>query len=108
MTQGGKFVAIEFDKTFSDVTDHWAKGDIELMASKYVVKGMTDTDYWPNSPVTRAQFVTLLVRSLGLSEVAPATPTFQDVAKDTWYYGFVEAAFKAGLAGGDRPRASTS
>lgn len=101
MTQGGKFVAIEFDKTFSDVTDHWAKGDIELMASKYVVKGMTDTDYWPNSPVTRAQFVTLLVRSLGLSEVAPATPTFQDVAKDTWYYGFVEAAFKAGLAGGD-------
>jgi hypothetical protein len=100
-TQGGKFVALEYDKTFTDIANHWAKRDIELMASKYVVKGMTDTEYWPASPVTRAQFVTMLARSLGLSEYAPAAPTFRDVAKDTWYYGFVEAAYKAGLTNGD-------
>ena len=100
-TQGGRFVALEYDKSFVDIGGHWAQRDIELMASKYVVKGMTDTEFWPNTPVNRAQFVTLLVRSLGLSEVLPATPTFKDVSKDTWYYGFVEAAHKAGLATGD-------
>jgi hypothetical protein len=112
---GGKLVALEYDKSFSDIWNHWAKRDIELMASKYIVKGMTDTEFWPDSAVTRAQFVTLLVRSLGLTEEKPATPTFKDVALSAWYYGYVEAAYKAGLASGDagsgglfRPTANVS
>lgn len=100
-TIGGKFVALEYSRTFADVSGHWAQRDVELMASKYVVEGMTDTTFEPERAITRAEFVTLLTRSLGISEEKPSSPTFSDVASDAWYYGYVEAAFKAGLAGGD-------
>jgi hypothetical protein len=113
--KGGRFVALEYDKTFSDIAGHWAQKDVELMASKYVVKGMTDTEFAPDSTATRAQFVTLLVRSLGLAEEKPAASTFKDVELASWYYGYVEAAYKAGLASGDsgsggpfRPEATVS
>ena len=93
-----RVVALEYDKSFSDIPGHWAQADIELMASKYVVKGMTETTFEPESQVTRAQFVTLLVRALGLSEYNPTSPTFSDVKPEAWYYGYVEAAHMAGLA----------
>ena len=99
--KGGKFVALEHDKSFTDIQNHWARASIELMASKYVVQGMTDTEFWPQSPVTRAQFVTLLIRGMGISEFKPAGPTFKDVASSAWYFGYVEAAYKAGLTTGD-------
>lgn len=103
----GQFVALEYNKTFDDIAGHWAKAEVELMASKFVVDGMTATTFEPNSPTTRAQFVTMLVRSLGLSEYRPETATFSDVAPDAWYYGYVEAAFKAGLTYGDGGKGST-
>jgi hypothetical protein len=100
-TKGGRFIALEYSKTFKDIEAHWAKGNIELMASKYIVQGMTDDEFWPQDPVTRAQFVTLLARSLGIPEFKPAGATFTDVGSGAWYYGYVEAAYKAGLTTGD-------
>lgn len=96
-----RVVALEYNKTFPDVDGHWAQPDVELMASKHVVKGVTETEFQPDRSVTRAEFLTLLVRSLGLSEHKPAKATFSDVAPDAWYYGYVEAACRAGLAFGD-------
>lgn len=99
--KGTKVLALEYDKTFSDIAGHWAQSDIELMASKYVVMGMTNTEFAPDAAVTRAMFVTLLARSIGLAEATPANATFTDVASTAWYYGYVETAYKAGLALGD-------
>jgi len=103
----GRFVALEYNKTFDDITGHWAKADVELMASKFVVNGMTDTTFEPDATTTRAQFATMLVRCLGISEYKPAQPSFGDVAPGAWYYGFVEAAFRAGLVTGDAGTGST-
>lgn len=98
----GRFIALEHSRTFDDVVEgYWGKKDIELMASKYVVKGMTKTSFEPETPITRAEFVTMLVRSLGLDEGKPDQPTFSDVRVSDWHYGYVEAAYKAGLAKGD-------
>ncbi len=83
--------------SFADILSHWARNDIELMAEKGIVKGMTANTFAPNAGITRAQFAALLVKALGLAEVKPAEGTFKDVKPGAWYYGVVEAAAAKGL-----------
>ncbi len=94
------YTVMEYDKTFADMRGHWAKADVELMASKYVVKGKTPELFLPEDKVIRAEFAALLVRALGLSEERTARDRFSDLAADAWYSGSVEAAARAGLVKG--------
>ena len=94
------YAVMLYDKTFADIATHWSKSDVELMASKHVVKGMTDTTFSPEAPVTRAQYAAMLLRGLALEESKPSTETFLDVSKDAWYFGAVETASKAGIVKG--------
>lgn len=86
------YTVLEYSKTFADIVSHWAKSDIEKMASRHVVKGINETDFAPNIDVTRAEFAALVVRSLGIDEVTPTGNVFSDVAKDAWYAAAVETA----------------
>ncbi len=100
--EDGRFIAVEHTKTFDDVKEgYWGKPYVDLMASKYVVQGRTKTTFAPEATTSRAEFVTMLVRTLGLDEVKPDKPTFSDVNASDWHYGYVESAHKAGLAKGD-------
>lgn len=91
-------------RTFDDLSGHWAKADVELLASKLIVHGVTDSRFAPDADITRAEFTALLVRALGLS-LNPDGPTsgFADVAAIAWYKPAVEAAVDAGLASGLSP-----
>jgi hypothetical protein len=93
------YTVIEFNKTFDDLNGHWAKSDIELLASKLVIKGTTETNFAPDANITRAQFATLLVRALGLSE-DNVSANFSDVAASDWYAGAIGVAVKEGLVTG--------
>jgi hypothetical protein len=95
-----KYTVMEYDKTFTDLQNHWAKEDIELMASKHIVKGATNTTYNPGAEVTRAEFATLIVRALGLNVDPNAHLEFTDVSKSKWYYGEIGAAYHAGIVNG--------
>lgn len=47
--------------------------DVELLAFKMIINGTSDRTYTPEMEVTRAQFVALFVRGLGLpNEALPA------------------------------------
>lgn len=92
------YAVAQSSKSFADLNGHWAKSDIELLASKLVVKGATDTSFAPQNQITRAEFAALLVRGLGLNEVSSAK--FADVNAADWYAGAVGAASKAGLVEG--------
>ncbi|WP_217592023.1 S-layer homology domain-containing protein [Cohnella sp. GbtcB17] len=86
-------------KTFADLIGHWAKADIESLASKRIVNGVAPSRFSPSSPITRAEFAALLVRSLGLS--APnASASFSDVVAADWYSDAVEQVAHAGLVEG--------
>ncbi|MFC3799062.1 S-layer homology domain-containing protein [Cohnella sp. GCM10012308] len=87
-------------KAFSDLTAPWAKADVELLASKLVVNGVSDTQFAPNSSITRAEFAALLVRALGLTPEATGVAGFKDVASGAWYAGATGAAVKAKLIEG--------
>ncbi|WP_054971902.1 S-layer homology domain-containing protein [Paenibacillus sp. A3] len=90
---------IKYRKTFQDTAGHWAQADVELLASKLVVQGTSEEHFAPDKDVTRAEFASLLVRSLGLPLSEMAAP-FKDVQAGDWFYGAVGAAVKAGLIEG--------
>lgn len=83
---------------FTDIAGHWAKADIEVMAAKGIVTGVTDTTFEPDRNITRAEFATLVSKALNLNSLE--NPGFSDVAAGDWYYPFVCAAANAGLIAG--------
>ncbi|NPV70714.1 MAG: hypothetical protein HPY55_08740 [Firmicutes bacterium] len=95
-----KYTVMAYEKSFADLAGHWAKADVELVASRHVVKGMTADQFVPENKVTRAEFATMLVRALGLSVPARPQPGFIDISATDWCAGFVEAAVKARLVNG--------
>jgi hypothetical protein len=54
----------------------------------------------PRSNVTRAEVASLLVRTLGITPVGPATASYKDVKATDWFYKVVETARAKGLMSG--------
>ncbi|MGE8080445.1 bifunctional 2',3'-cyclic-nucleotide 2'-phosphodiesterase/3'-nucleotidase [Peribacillus loiseleuriae] len=86
--------------SFKDVPgDHWASEYINRLADQGIVKGKTATTFDPEGNITRGQFASLLVRSLGLT--AKADAPFKDVSGELAKE--VAAAFEAGITTGTTP-----
>ncbi len=83
---------------FIDLRDtHWAYIAISDLSDRGIIIGYSDNSFRPNEQVTRSQFATMLVKSLGL-ETKSKTQTFKDVPAKRWDFKAVEAA-KAYLTG---------
>jgi len=120
MWRFSRYVLAEVNITFGDLKSHWARKDIELMAAKYVVKGLPGGDFAPDERVTRVQFAIMLLRAMGLPEAQVAglgagssagpspepvsagggAVSFRDVEPTDWYYAELCAAVRAGLVKG--------
>ena len=95
-----KFVVVENDLSFGDVEKHWAQDEIEVLASRLITTGKTDTKFDPQGKITRAQFAVLIARALNLPE-NEYKGTFTDVPVNMdWAYAEIEAAQKAGVVNG--------
>ncbi|MCP3745811.1 Ig-like domain-containing protein [Paenibacillus sp. A3M_27_13] len=93
------YAVVSADKKFKDLENHWARKDVEMLANKLIVKGVQPDIFEPNRAVTRAEFVSMLVRGLGMQE-KPLTKSFTDMKENAWYAGSVGAAVEAGLIRG--------
>ncbi|MDR6884968.1 S-layer homology domain-containing protein [Bacillus sp. 3255] len=86
-------------KSFSDLSGYpWAKKQVEALAAKGIVTGVTDDAFVPEAAVKRADFVLLLVRTLGL--YASFEENFNDIHPDDYYYEALGIARKLGIADG--------
>lgn len=94
------YAVVSSSKTFADIKRHWAQKSIERLASKLIVNGVDENEFQPSAPVTRAEFISLLVRSLGLDQDQSSSRRFRDVASGAWYAASIEAAVQAGLISG--------
>ncbi|MNZ48116.1 Endoglucanase precursor [compost metagenome] len=94
-----RFVVMEYNKTFSDVTSGWAKDYIELLASKHIASGVDSGRFNPKGNVTRAEFATFLGRALGLDQSAQV-PSLSDIQDGAYYAGYVAALNKLGIITG--------
>lgn len=54
----------------------------------------------PEKAVSRVEFITLLLRALGIAESRSAKATFADATSDRWYFGAVETAYREKLVSG--------
>jgi hypothetical protein len=86
--------------SFKDLPDnHWAKETIEFMVAKGIFQGYPDGTCRPDKVVNRAEFVSLLLRTLKLKE-EEKTIDFSDVQPGNWYYRTVATAYHYGLVKG--------
>lgn len=94
-----KYGPLSYDKTFTDVTESdLAAQDIKVMSAKHIIKGVSDTKFAPSKLITRAEFITLVVRALGIKSNNQAK--FSDVDASAWYSSAVAAASEAGIIKG--------
>ncbi|MEK3883731.1 S-layer homology domain-containing protein [Paenibacillus sp. PL2-23] len=92
------YMVLENAASFGDVTKHWAKEEIERMAARRIVLGISDAEFKPDKAVTRAEFAALVTRTLGLSAASSGTDSaFHDVTEKDWYFAGVKAAVEAGI-----------
>ncbi len=78
----------------------WAKEAIVALAEEGIVNGIDRTTFLPDDNVTREQFIKMLVIAFDLEDNT-AESSFKDADKAAWYYEYVAAAEKCGLAKGD-------
>ncbi|QYR21983.1 S-layer homology domain-containing protein [Paenibacillus sp. sptzw28] len=87
----------------TDIDEHWAYDELDNFANADLLRGYVDAEgnvtLKPNNPVSRAEFVAILVRALGLTS-DKAGKSFDDVREGKWYYEPVRIASSLGIAGG--------
>lgn len=84
--------------SFNDVSStDWFVRMVSTMANGGYLDGYPDGTFGGNRPITRAEFVTMLVRFIGLENRACSFP---DVSRDHWAYEFIATATNAGWIAG--------
>lgn len=97
----GTFRVFLANVSFADMSRHWARADVEVMAARRVLLGDGGGRFHPDRRVTRAEFAAMLTRSLNLGAGASR---FSDVPVGAWYRDAVGAAAAAGIVRGEGSR----
>ena len=86
--------------SFTDISTHWAKEDIEFVVSRGLFSGTSTTTFSPNTGMTRGMFVTTLGRLANADVSSFKKSSFTDVKSDTYYMGYIEWASKNSIVNG--------
>ena len=84
---------------FTDIADHWAADFIRGLANKDLISGFKDGSFKPNTPMTRAEYATLLARAFNPNPKRP-TSQFVDVPPDFWAAAAIQTAYQANFMSG--------
>lgn len=84
-----------------DSRHHWAEDYVYDLLSRSVIQGYEDQTIRPDATLSRAEFVAMLVRAMGLPAASGAS-AFKDVS-DHWSKEAVAAAESAGIVVKERP-----
>ncbi len=84
---------------FTDLGDYWwAMDAVNALASQGIIRGRSETEFDPDSYITRADNTVLLLRVLG--KTADFQDNFADVYPGSYYYQEIGAAKALGIAEG--------
>lgn len=85
--------------SFADLAPvEWARKPIEVLASKGIISGTSDTSFQPIANISRADFMILLTKSFEFNALVHTN--FRDVQPTDYYYEAVGIAKQLGLADG--------
>lgn len=98
----GHFAAAYTPRFFTDMENtQWAKSQVAALAARGVIQGVSEQEFAPDRPVTRADYVLLLVRAFEPAKSEQSYEAFLDVSPGAYYYDAVATAKSLGIAGGD-------
>jgi len=83
-----------------DISNSYAVSQIRTLNTAGIISGDENGYFHPKQPVTRAEFVAMLNRTIGIKPVASNTASYTDVLKSTWAYGDIQAASALELVNG--------
>ncbi|RIX60315.1 S-layer homology domain-containing protein [Paenibacillus nanensis] len=85
---------------FDDVPDSaWFSKAVGYLAARGITTGTGGSSFSPEAPLTRGQFIVLLLNAYGIEEEISGADNFAD-AGNTYYTGYLAAAKKLGIATG--------
>ena len=91
---------VENRKFFLDVKDSaWFIGAVAFTSSHELFRGVSETEFAPELPMTRAMMVTVIYRLENEPKTSGVIP-FDDVKEGTWYTDAVIWAFENGIVYG--------
>jgi 3D (Asp-Asp-Asp) domain-containing protein len=85
---------------FTDLSATFAKQDIENLYSRGIISGYDDKTFRPTKPVTRGEFVAMLLRAKGFPVPTNFTGYFRDVSRGEWFANYVELSYRLGVTSG--------
>ncbi|MHB1127933.1 MAG: S-layer homology domain-containing protein [Bacillota bacterium] len=100
VTHLSTWAVMEYRKTFSDIQGYWAQAEIEAMASKHIVNGISAEKFAPLANVTRAEFAAMIVRTLNLKYDTSMVNPFKDVNTGMKLHNEIVTAAHYGLVNG--------
>jgi hypothetical protein len=87
--------------SFSDIDKHWGQENIKFLAARNIVNGIADDIFAPDKPVSRAEFVKILVNSMDGIKLNPGQDSkFNDVKAGQWYSDYINWAAHNGIVNG--------
>ncbi len=84
---------------YSDIQGHWAENFILYVVDYGYFKGISETEFAPNSSMTRAMFVTVM-RSIDGGTKTMDISYFTDMVMEDWFYPYVSWGVANGLTTG--------
>lgn len=90
-------IKTEINIKLTDIQNHWAKEYIEKAISKNILSGYKDSTFKPNKEITRAEFITMIVKAFNLT--SDKTKVFKDT-QNHWAKEMISIAYDKGIIKG--------
>ncbi|WP_146226653.1 S-layer homology domain-containing protein [Aneurinibacillus soli] len=84
---------------FADIQGHWAQSHIQQLVQSGAVSGYPDGTFKPNQTITRAEFVSMVVKAFGLQAKEKQGYAFTDT-QNHWAKAAIETAYTNGIING--------
>lgn len=89
---------------FLDVAeDRWSYPYIQRLSESGAINGVTETLFEPTRPVTREEFVKMMVTAFPFPDTADGGLTFSDVPSEHWSAKYIKTAAELGVIRGIAP-----
>jgi spore germination protein YaaH len=82
---------------FKDIEKYWAKASLYEMSYMDIIKGYGDKTIRPDLPISREEFVSMLVRAIGMPVSDDFEQSYRDVYANNWSHKYITAAKDGGL-----------
>lgn len=88
------------EHAFLDLQGHWAEDAVCALYQNQVVQGYSEKNFAPNSTITRAEFIKIVLKGLNYNVYSIQSAAFTDTEPGDWYYSYVSFAHSKGFIDG--------